>query len=138
MRLLDNGIAPDEVFTHPRHQRAQESLPDLIAQLRACANVKDGYELQQELLAHILRVESDRNAFSKAVKRMRSGRSPQPGAPEPRSGGDPARLETWQLEHDVCERVARQYRCVGDALAWRVSGSSAVTSSRYARTSHRG
>lgn len=122
MRLLDNRISPDEVFTHPRHQGAQESLADLIAQLRACANVKDGYEFQQELLAHILRVESDRNAFSKAVKRTRSGRSPQPGAPEPRSGGDPARLETWQLEHDVCERVARQYRCVGDALAWRVFG----------------
>ena len=30
--------------------------------------------------------------------------------------------EAWQLEHDVCERVARQYRCVGGALAWRVFG----------------
>ena len=29
-------------------------------------------------------------------------------------------METWQLEREVCERVARQYRCVGDALAWRV------------------
>lgn len=46
--------------------------------------------------------------------------SRQPGASEPQSELDPARIETWQLEHDVCERVVRQYRCVGDALAWRV------------------
>jgi hypothetical protein len=35
---------------------------------------------------------------------------------------DPARPETWELERDVCERIARQYRCVGDGLAWRVFG----------------
>lgn len=119
---MDERISPEEVFGHPRHQHAQESLTELITQLRACANVNDGYEFQQALLAQILRVESDRNAFSKAVKRMRSGKPPQPGAPEPQSGSDPARLESWQLEHDVCERVARQFRCVGDALAWRVFG----------------
>jgi hypothetical protein len=35
---------------------------------------------------------------------------------------DPALPETWELERDVCERVGRQYRCIGDALAWRVFG----------------
>ena len=35
---------------------------------------------------------------------------------------DTALLETWQFEHDMCERVGRQFRCVGDALAWRVFG----------------
>jgi hypothetical protein len=101
---------------------AQPLLAELIAALRACASVKDGYEFQRELLARVLEVEDDRNAFARAVKRMRAGKPPQPGAPEPRSGLDPADLETWQLEHDVCERLARQYRCVGDALAWRVFG----------------
>lgn len=122
MRLFDDGISPEEVLLHPRHQGAQESLAELIVQLRACANVRDGYEFQQELLAHVLGVENDRNAFSQAVKRMRSGKPPQPGVPQPQSGLDPADPEAWQLEHDVCERVARQYRCVGDALAWRVFG----------------
>ncbi len=122
MKLIDDGILPEEVFTHPRHESAQKALAELIMQLRACANVKDGYDFQQELLAHVLEVENDRNAFSKAVKRMRSGKPPQPDAPELQSGLDPARPETWRLEHDVCERVARQYRCVGDALAWRVFG----------------
>jgi hypothetical protein len=34
----------------------------------------------------------------------------------------PLALETWQFEREMCERVARQFRCVGDALAWRVFG----------------
>jgi hypothetical protein len=31
-------------------------------------------------------------------------------------------VSTWQLELDIRERVARQLRCVGDALAWPVFG----------------
>jgi hypothetical protein len=63
-----------------------------------------------------------RNAFSKAVKRMEDGKPPQRDAPEPQFGRDPSLLETWQFERGVCERVARQFRCVGDALAWWVFG----------------
>ena len=127
---------------HPRHLAAQNSLVELIAELRACANVQDGYGFQHELLAHLLEVEGARNAFSQAVKRMGAGKPPQPGAPEPQSGLDPTKLEAWQLEHDICERVARQYRCVEDALAWRVFGFqrryiSAGTSLHYARTRRR-
>lgn len=122
MRLFDEGVMPNNVFTHPRHQAAQKTLVELIEQLRACTSVDEGYEFQQALLAQVLAVEEDRNASSKAVKRMRAGKPPQAGAPEPQSGLDPAQQQTWKLEHDVCERVARQYRCVGDALAWRVFG----------------
>ena len=120
--MFSPGFPPDDVFVHPRHEAAQKALPDLIGQLRAAANVKDGYEFQQELIAYVRETEEARNAFSKAVKRMGDGKSPQPDAPEPQSGGDPSLLETWQLERDVCERIARQFRCVGDALAWRVFG----------------
>ncbi|HUY45101.1 MAG TPA: hypothetical protein VMV92_05175 [Streptosporangiaceae bacterium] len=122
MRLFSQGFPPDDVFVHPRHEAAQKALPDLILQLRAAANVKDGYELQQELIAHVRETEEARNAFSKAVKRMEDGKSPQPDAPEPQSGRDRSLLETWRFERDVCERVARQFRCVGDALAWQVFG----------------
>lgn len=142
VKLLDGGSSPDEVLMHPRHLAAQNSLVELIAELRACANVQDGYGFQHELLAHLLEVEGARNAFSQAVKRMGAGKPPQPGAPEPQSGLDPTKLEAWQLEHDICERVARQYRCVEDALAWRVFGFqrryiSAGTSLHYARTRRR-
>jgi hypothetical protein len=122
MKLLDGPVSPDDVFLHPKHQAAQETLANLIVQLRACANVKDGYEFQQALVNHILRVEEDRNAFSRAIKRMEQGKAPQAGVPDPQSGQDPSVLETWLLERYVCERLARQLRCVGDALAWRVFG----------------
>ena len=115
-------MTADTVFNHPRHQAAQKSLAELIQQLRECANVEDGHALQQALLDHVLAVEADRNAFSQAVKRFGDGKGPQRGAPEPQSGLDPALPEAWELERDVCERIGRQYRCVGDALAWRVFG----------------
>ena len=107
---------------HPRHQAAQKLLAELIQQLRECANVQDGHALQRALLDLVLAVETDRNAFSQAVKRFGNGKGPQRGAPDPQSELDPALPETWTLERDVCERIARQYRCVGDALAWRVFG----------------
>ena len=117
MKLVDYLDSFELVLDHPRHRAAQESLVKLIRQLRACANVRDGYEFQQELLSQVLAVEDDRNAFSRAVKRMAGGKWPQAGAPIPQSGLDPALPSTWQFELDICERVARQFRCVGDALA---------------------
>ena len=64
MRLFSPGFPPDDVFAHPRHEAAQKALPDLIVQLRAAANVKDGYELQQELIGYVRGTEEARNAFS--------------------------------------------------------------------------
>lgn len=122
VRLFSQGFPPEEVFIHPRHEAAQKALPDLIRQLRAAANVKDSYEFQQELITHVRETEEARNAFSQAVKRLEDGKSPQSDVPEPQSNGDPSLVESWRFERDICERVARQFRCAGDALAWRVFG----------------
>ena len=122
MKLDDYLDSFQQVLDHPRHRAAQETLVELIRQLRACTDVDEGYEFQQALLAQVLAVEEDHHAFNRAVKRMANGKSPQAGAPEPQSGLDPSLSSTWQLELDICERVARQLRCVGDALAWRVFG----------------
>ena len=122
MNLVDYLDSFQQVLDHPRHRAAQDSLVELIRQLRACTNVDEGYEFQSALLAHVLAAEENRHAFTWAVKRMTDGKAPQPGAPEPQSGLDPSLPSTWQFELDICERVARQYRCVGDALAWRVFG----------------
>ena len=92
MRLFSQGFPPDDVFAHPRHEAAQKTLPDLIVQLRAAADVKDGYEFQQELTGHVRETEQAANAASKAVKRMEDGKSPEPDAPEPQSGRDPSLL----------------------------------------------
>jgi hypothetical protein len=120
--FLADGDTAGEVLNHPRHYAAQKSLTEMIRQLRECSNIEDGYIFQRALADHILAVETDRNALSQAVKRLRVGKSPQPGAPEPQSSLDPATIWAWQLERDICERIGRQYRCVGDALAWRVFG----------------
>lgn len=122
VKLDDYLDSFQQVLDHPRHRAAQETLVALIRQLRACTDVDEGYEFQQALLAQVLAVEEDHHAFNRAVKRMANGKSPQIGAPEPQSGLDPSLSSTWQLELDICERVARQLRCVGDALAWRVFG----------------
>lgn len=107
---------------HPRHQAMQQDLAVLVAQVRACASDRDGYEVQAEILSRLLAVEEDRNGFSRAVKRMAKGRKPQPGAPEPPSGRSPTDIATWEFERDLCERLGRQLRSLGDALAWRSFG----------------
>ena len=86
VKLVDYLDSFQQVLDHPRHRAGQDSLVELIRQLRACTNVYEGYEFQQALLSHVLAVEEDRNAFSRAVKRMADGKAPQSGAPEPQSG----------------------------------------------------
>jgi hypothetical protein len=122
MDLFDLDMEPEEVLAHPRQQVALQQIEGLIGQLRACSNIEEGYVFQKDLLARLLAVEQDFNALSQVVKRLAVGKSPQAGAPEPPSNRDPNAAATWRLERDICQRIARQYRCVGDALAWRVFG----------------
>jgi hypothetical protein len=122
VRLSDRTSSPERVLAHPRHQATQAVLAQLIEQLRACTTVRDGYDFQMALLDQVLDVETDRNAFSQALKRLKVGKQPQAGVPDLQSEMDPAAPEAWRHEIDVCERVARQLRCIGDGLAWRVFG----------------
>ncbi|MEU3520922.1 hypothetical protein ABZ770_37650 [Streptomyces sp. NPDC006654] len=123
MSLLHaDAYAPDDMMVHPRHQAMQPVLAQLIQQLRDCETAEAGVVFQRDLLARILDVEKDYDAFKRAAKRMRSGKAPHPEAPEPQSGRDLADAETWRFEQEVCARLARQLRSVGDALAWRVFG----------------
>ena len=80
-----------------------------------------------------------RNAFSKAVKRMQDGKSPQLDAPEPQSGRDPSLLETWQFEHGVlgfsphspCSVVpVSQLACVAGRLTRFASSAKAAARRR--------
>ncbi|MEU6541617.1 hypothetical protein [Streptomyces sp. NPDC047000] len=112
----------DDMMVHPRHQAMQPVLAQLIQQLRDCETAEAGVVFQRDLLARLLDVEKDYDAFKRAAKRMRSGKAPHPEAPEPQSGRDLADAETWRFEQEVCARLARQLRSVGDALAWRVFG----------------
>jgi hypothetical protein len=110
------------MLNHPRHHAAQQSLVDLIRQLRAARNVEDGYALQQALLERRLEADESYLMYRRAAIRIRAGKPLQDGVPDPESGMDPALPQTWDLERELSERLGRQYRCIGDALAWRVFG----------------
>ncbi|MEU3299766.1 hypothetical protein ABZ729_08080 [Streptomyces sp. NPDC006678] len=117
-----DDYGPDDMVVHARHQAMQPVLAEIIQQLRDCETVEAGVAFQRDLLTRLLEVEKDRREFKRAAARMRKGKSPHREAPEPQSGRDLSDVATWQFEHDVCERLARQLRSVGDALAWRVFG----------------
>jgi hypothetical protein len=112
----------EAMLNHPRHHAAQQSLVELIRQLRAARNIEDGYALQQALLERRLEADESYLMYRRAAIRVRAGKPLRDGVPDPKSGMDPALPETWDLERDVSERLGRQYRCIGDALAWRVFG----------------
>lgn len=123
MGLFDaDHYEPDDMLAHPRHQFMQPVLASLIQQLRGCRTVEDGVAFQHDLLSRQLEVEKDRSEFTRAADRVAKGKSPHLDAPDPQSGRDPAEVGTWKFERDVCERLARQLRSIGDALAWRVFG----------------
>ena len=75
----------------------------------AAADVKDGYEFQQELIGHVRETEEARNTFSKAVKRMEDGKSAQPDAPEPQS--------CRQVRRCVCRTPLICVTATGSALS---------------------
>ncbi|MFI8400921.1 hypothetical protein ACIGG5_11860 [Streptomyces sp. NPDC085463] len=123
MSLLNAAhYTPDEMLRHPRHLAMQIVLVRLIQQLRAIASPAEGYAFQRELADLLLSVEGDRRELKRAADRIKKGKAPHPQAPEPQSGRDLAEHTTWLLEHDLCERLARQLRSVGDAFAWKAFG----------------
>ncbi|MGI5238816.1 hypothetical protein [Dactylosporangium sp. CA-139066] len=106
------------IQTHPLHQQGFRTIITLIRQLRTCESQADLYDFQQVLLDELLTIEEHRLKCRRVVKRLERGRSVPADAVALVGTGDPQQLATWQLEHDVCVRVSRQLRCVGDALAW--------------------
>ena len=122
MRLFSPGFPPDDVFAHPRHEAAQKALPDLIVQLRAAANVKDGYELQQELIGSSA---GPRRPATPSARRSSGCRSVSRRSRTRRSRSPAGIPRSWRpgSSSAACASVvARQFRSVGDALAWRVFG----------------
>lgn len=109
------------VQTHPLHQQGLRDIIRFVYDLRRCDTDADLYDFQQQLLEAVLRVQEHRQACGRVVKRLEKGRT-VPGDAELRGPGDPLDIEAWRLEQYVCERVSRQLRSVGDALAWRVFG----------------
>ncbi|MEU4383563.1 hypothetical protein [Micromonospora echinofusca] len=114
------GNQIDVILTHPRHQQMLRTMIGLIADLRRCRLAADLYEFQEQLFRLVLEVEQRRSEISRVVKRLKKpgGRVPR-DAPELGTELDPSDHDSWLLEAEVFERIWRQLKSIGDALAWR-------------------
>lgn len=108
----------DALIKHPFHRENGERLVGFIKDLRECHSAEDLVTFQRELLTATLAVNLARAERSRVIKRLRKRESLPVDAPELVTG-DPYDLDDWRLEYDVLERVGRQLRSIGDAMAWR-------------------
>jgi hypothetical protein len=97
------------VIDHPLQQHAVHMVASLISILRSLKTAGDYYEFQRHLFAELAAVQGWQASASKNVKRQRRGRSAAPIV-----------VEEWPIELIASNRIARQLRSVGDALAWRL------------------
>ncbi|MFE9687857.1 hypothetical protein [Streptomyces sp. NPDC006285] len=107
----------DALIRHPFHRETGERLVGFIRDLRECRMPQDYVAFQQDLLYATLAASEARAERSRVAKRLRKGQRLPADAPD-LVIGDPHDLDAWRLELDVLERVGRQLRSIGDALAW--------------------
>jgi hypothetical protein len=93
---------------HPAQQTTTADIAELIGGLRKCEQPSDYYEFQRYLFGLVYRVEERRAQCSRITKRLRKGATLPADAPAPPHHGEPTKLESWELEAYVYERLARQ------------------------------
>lgn len=112
----------DAIVRHPLQAWAIETIGTLLHWLRSCERPADYSEFQKLLFQLVCDTETRRSEVRRVWKRLKKHLSIPDVAPELPPGRDPANESSWRLEDLTVERVLRQLRSVGDALAWRVSG----------------
>lgn len=112
----------DHVLLHPVQRTARNLIEGLIADLRSCETPADYEDFQRLLFQQIYTAEEARARVRRVVKRLRQGKQVPLDAPDLPPGLAPSDPNAWRLEDITWERVIRQLRSVGDALAWRVVG----------------
>jgi hypothetical protein len=110
------------VVGHPAQLQTRLDVQVLITALRECDSPDDYNEFQRLLFQHVWEAEMHRGKIRRVCKRLNRGESIPVDAPDLGNGCDVLDPESWRLEELTFERVVRQLRSVGDALAWRVTG----------------
>ncbi|MFJ6291828.1 hypothetical protein ACIQJX_00590 [Streptomyces griseoviridis] len=111
----------DALIKHPFHRENAERLIGFIRDLRECHGPDDFVAFQHELLKATLEASHARAARNRVIKRLKRREKLPTDAPE-LVAGDRHDVDDWRLESDVLERIGRQLRSVGDAMAWRAFG----------------
>ena len=119
LRDLDPSVLP-MVMLHPSQLRVREEIAVLITQLRSAAVAADLFDMQNSVFGALYRVDERRAEATRVVKRLLGGRSLPADSPHVPPFGGVGEVDTWELEVLVHERLGRQLRSVGDALAWHV------------------
>lgn len=112
----------DALLRHSAQRETFRRIRAHIADLRCCESPLDFYDFQVELLRDAHRVDDRRAECTRIVKRLRAGKSFPADGPAPPEAGDLNDPATWEFEAFVHERLFRQFRSVGDGLAWRAYG----------------
>jgi len=132
LREMDAAVM-DHVMLHPEQRRNLQVVTELLHGLDLSSTAEDLYDVQADLFRYSYRAQMAAFGIGRAVGRLKARKRPDwsPVADDPESPfAVPAwqlvcdancdQPEAWVLERRVAERVIRQLRSVGDALAWRV------------------
>jgi hypothetical protein len=114
-------VSTELILNHPAQRENLIRIAELISLLRAAETWADLNVFQRHLFKEIYQAQERRAECSWMVKRHKRGQQIRDDISPPYFGqrGD---LSAWLLEEYIYERVTRQLRTVGDALAWRSFG----------------
>jgi hypothetical protein len=119
-------LSPEQmirVMRHPALARNLRIVTYLLTKLDACKVLDDYMDFQGELLQATLKAHADAGEIDRQESRSLVGKGIK-GLTDWPLALDPANATPaeWEIERLVANRVLRQIRAVGDALAWRVYG----------------
>lgn len=107
------------VASHPAQQANIVTIVRLINALRQCEEWSEFHDFQKHLFRELFQVEERRAECSRIIKRLQRGEKLPKDCPALPINGDPMKAASWKIEAYVFERLARQLRTVGDAMAWK-------------------
>jgi hypothetical protein len=115
-----------ELQFHPMQWKAVEDITDLLNAVRQCKSYQDYYSAQQQLGQHIDKIDAlveeagvRCKHFKRQLRRYPYQKPIQQMTTEQKID---AQLQQAVSDYTLYTRLSRQYRMVGDALAWQLYG----------------